>query len=89
MAANIVSIIAFGIASLTWEWDHTLRRPGRSSSDVEMGKALCGESLLCESESILSSESYLHRPCDEGPLVRKLLWQARLVCIFRVPKLLR
>jgi putative transposase len=48
VAANIVSIIAFGIASLTLGVGHTLRRPGRSSSDVERTKR-CAAKAACAS----------------------------------------
>ena len=57
VAANIVSIIAFGVTSLTL--GAGARSPEAGQAFVRRGedKALCGESRLCESENIPALES--------------------------------
>jgi hypothetical protein len=67
---------------LPWERGHTLRRPGRSSSDVErtkrcVAKAACASRSASQLQSLPGSVN-LHRRCDEVPRVRKLPWEARL-----------
>ena len=57
IAANIVSIIAFGIASLTLGAGSHSPEAGQVFVRRGEDKALCGESRLCESESIPASES--------------------------------
>ena len=57
VAANIVSIIAFGIASLTLGAGSHSPEAGQVFVRRGEDKALCGESRLCESECIPASES--------------------------------
>jgi transposase len=57
VAANIVSIIAFGIASLTLVAGSHSPEAGQVFVRRGEDKALCGESRLCESECIPASES--------------------------------
>ena len=57
VAANIVSIIAFGIASLTLGAGSHSPEAGQVFVRRKEDKALFGESRLCESESIAASES--------------------------------
>jgi transposase len=57
VAANIVSIIAFGVASLTLGAGSHFPETGQVFVRRGENKALCGESLLCESESIPALES--------------------------------
>jgi hypothetical protein len=57
VAANIVSIMAFGIASLTLGAGSHSPEAGQGFVRRGEDKALCGESRLCESESIPASES--------------------------------
>jgi putative transposase len=57
VAANIVSIIAFGIASLTLGVGSHSPETGQVFVRRGEDKSLCGESRQCESESIPASES--------------------------------
>jgi hypothetical protein len=57
VAANIVSIIAFGVASLTLGAGSHSSETGQVFVRRGEDKVLCGESRLCESESIPASES--------------------------------
>jgi putative transposase len=57
VAANIVSIIAFGVVSLTLGAGSHSPETGQVFVRRGEDKVLCGESRLCESESIPASES--------------------------------
>jgi hypothetical protein len=57
VAANVVSIIAFGVASLNLGVGAHSLEVGQVFVRRREDKAQCGERRLCESESIAASES--------------------------------